>query len=76
MPKSIYLVAGLAAALFLLAVAPTAFSQEPPHEPRAMGTPESWLILPELPERRRRPTLARRSTGSSASPAMATGVKG
>lgn len=49
-PKSIYLVAGLAAALFLLAVAPTAFSQEPPHEPEPMGTPESWLILPELPE--------------------------
>lgn len=50
MLKLIVLVAGLAIAFSLLAVAQTAFSQEPPHQPEPTGTPEGWLILPELPE--------------------------
>ena len=48
--KLIFLVAGLAVALFLLAIDQPVFAQEPPHEPEPMGTPESWLILPELPD--------------------------
>ncbi len=50
MSNSIVRVAGLVVALLLVAAVQTVFSQEPPHEPEPTGTPESWLILPELPE--------------------------